>query len=357
MMFLARIMRVFVVLLLAAAGTALVGLKTNGAGLAEGIAAAHGQNAAAPDVVDSTSDIAHDILIQAASIRTRPENDQIAVDGPGTLSLWVDRRFLNTQIDDPAKNPRAETMLLRITWTRGMQLVGRTNDAEDRATAQAEFRGNVVAQLDDGSIRCEERMTIRMTKPVSLERIQIVLKGRASDTLLRRPQTTIAKVEAYRNVVVQGNMIDPEKQVFVHKQRIRCDAGMIYDSRTGEFQVSGKGELLLEDVSPPPERPAIKGATHPGPRIISFGGGMIVRTGSQKAADRAARDVQLFGGVTVDWPNMEGGNIQAKADRSTVKAQNLRLVVGQITGQSDRLFWIRADGGVETHNGDPGVHP
>lgn len=358
MMFVTRLVRVFAVVLLATAGTALVGLKTNGAGLAEEITSAQGQNAATPNAFVSKSDITHDISIQAASIRTKPENEQVSVDGPGTLSLWVDRGFLAKKIEEPAPDSRGEMTLLKISWTGRMQLVGRKNGTDGRATAHAEFHGNVVAQLDDGSIRCEEWMRVSMTRPVPLERILIVLKGRASDTLLQRPQTTIAKVEAHRNVVVQGNVIDQDKRVFMPQQRIRCDSGMIYDSRTGEFQVSGKGELLLEKVSPATEPRAKNEAAGAGPVTIGFGEGMTVRTGSIQNGDTPARVVQFFGGVTIPLPPAEGAKSQVKPEPNSKRearltAQSLRLIIGQtqVRGESVWLTWM-AVGDVEVNSGN-----
>ena len=358
MMIVSRMIRALAVVLLVTAGTALAGLNTNGVWPAEGIEPMQRHDAATPNVLVSKSDITHDISIQATSIRTKPENAQVFVDGPGTLSLWVDRGFLARKIEEPAPDSRGEMTLLKISWTGRMQLVGRKNGNDGRATAHAEFHGNVVAQIDDGSIRCEEWMRASMTRPVPLERIQIVLKGRASDTLLRRPQTTIARVEAHRNVVVQGNMIDPDKRAFMPQQRIRCDSGMIYDSRTGEFQVSGKGELLLEKVSPATEPRAKNEAAGAGPVTIGFGEGMTVRTGPTQNGDAPAQVVQFFGGVTIPLPPTEGAKNQVKPERNSrsegrLTAQSLRLSIGQtqVGGESVWLTWM-AVGDVEVNSGN-----
>ena len=89
MMFVTKIMRAFVVVLLCAAGTALVGLKTNGGALAERMERVSRPSAETHGIAIANRETPRDIAIQAQSIRAKSETDEVFVDGPGSLSLWV----------------------------------------------------------------------------------------------------------------------------------------------------------------------------------------------------------------------------------------------------------------------------
>jgi RNA polymerase sigma factor (sigma-70 family) len=323
MMFVTRIMRVFVVLLLGAAGTAFVGLKTSGGELAERTARVSPQSAGTEGIAVANRETPREIAILAQSIRAKSENDEICVDGPGSLSLWVDRGFLTNSIQDLAKGPQSEPTLLKISWSNGMLLLGRTTD-EGRPCARAEFRGKIIAQIDDSSIRCEERMTIRTLEPISFERIQIVLKGLASNGLVRHPQTKIARIDAFRKVVAIGSIIDPARHVLAHRQTIQCDDSLIFDSRTGEYHVSGKGKVFLDDPTPAAQAPLKDSAPPAGIREISFSNGMMARPGSATKREAGDRLVEIYGDVTISCETTTDRN---EKRQGYLTAEKVRLVV------------------------------
>jgi hypothetical protein len=140
--------------------------------------------------------------------------------------------------------------LLTISWTGKMQLNARTTDAKRRPTCRAEFQGRVMAQMDDASIQCDERLIIHTTQPVPLEQIELVSKRPVSDNLNRRPQTMIAAIRAYRNVVLLGRIDDSDKHLVVRKQRFEATAMLGYDGLTGSYHIPGKGRLLLYGRAP-----------------------------------------------------------------------------------------------------------
>jgi RNA polymerase sigma factor (sigma-70 family) len=331
MMFVTRITRVFVVLLLGAAGAAFVGLKTNGGELAERMAGVARESKEARGVAVAERETPRDILIQAESIRTRAENDQVLVDGPGTLSLWVDHSFLTNRIQDLAKGPHTEPALLKISWSKGMQLTGRTT-AAGRPCARAEFRGKIIAQIDDSSIRCEDLMMIQTLQPIPFEKIQIVLKGPASDGLARHPETKIARVDAYRKVVVVGDVFDPERQALAPRQRIECDDSLIFDSRTGEYRVSGKGKFILDEPNPVAQPPAKDEAFPPGMIEISFITGMSARPSSASKTTTGKWVAEFHGKVTFFSFISGDTKTEAATDRNGkqhdfLTANEVRLVV------------------------------
>ncbi len=153
---------------------------------------------------DPIREPSHEILIVADSIQTKAKDNQVLADGPGTMSLWVDREFLSGKLEDSRKGSRQESVLLQISWTQRMQFLARTTGAGGQPVCEARLQGKVTAQCGDSSIACEESMIVRTTEPVPLERIQLAMKAPASDTLVRRPRTRIAGIEASRKVVVNA---------------------------------------------------------------------------------------------------------------------------------------------------------
>ena len=168
-------------------------------------------------------------------------------------------------------------------------------------------------------------MTIRTLEPIPFERIQIVLKGPASDGLIRRPQTKIARIDAFRKVVAIGRIIDPERHVLAHRQTIQCDDSLIIDCRTGEYHVSGKGKVFLDDPIPAAQAPVKDSALPAGIREISFNNGMMARQGSAKKREASERLVEISGDVTIFYDATTDRN---EKRQGYLTAEKLRLAVG-----------------------------
>ena len=278
------------------------------------VAEAHPAQPANPVQAEPKRETPRDILIQAESIRTIAENDQVSVDGPGTLSLWVDRGLLTNRLDDLAKGTHGEPVLLKISWTGKMHFIGRTTDAEGRLSCSADFHGQITAQMDDAQIHCEELMRVQMTQPVPLKHVQIALKGAASDSLAHHPQTKIAGIQAKRNVVVIGRVVNPAQSALLHQQRLEAHDAMAYDRRKGSYRIDGKGKLILFERASAAPAPA-KG---PKPALhrtdISFSNGMIARLGTGNEADTIAHEAEFFG-ATVIWMGVAETTTKADPER------------------------------------------
>ena len=240
-----------------------------------------------------------EILIQGAAIQTRPENDLVAVDGPGTLSLWVTRGFLTSKIDDPVKMPLSEPTLLTISWTENMKFIGRTTDALGRPSGRIEFHGQVTAATADALIHCDRQMIVYTSEPVPLERVKIESNGPAKDILTRRPHTTLMAIRASGNAVAINRSVDSEKNLVAQQHRIEADETLHYDRITGNYEVSGKGRVFLFERASDVPLPA----KNPAPALnridISFSKGMVARLGTGPQADTVARRAEFSGDVTV----------------------------------------------------------
>ena len=340
MMLVTRIARILVIGLIGVAGTALVGYQTSGVrvaaattpGIEQSAAGGDSKTAPLPPTKPTRSDQHHensrDILIQGAAIQTRAENDQVAVDGPGTLSLWVERGFLTERIEDlekalvvaqpvglrrtqasavtvdPANPPgehmsRGETALLKISWTGRMQLVGRANDAAGTPAARFEIQGQVTAQTDDALIRCENGMVVSTTGPLPLERVLFAAKGPANVPIARHPQTTLATIRASRNVVVTSNVVDPDKPNVPQQHRFQADDTLTYDRRTGTYQIDGKGQVSFFQRIPAATAPVKNDAPGPDRIVITFRTGMNARLGAGVEPDPAVGRADFSGKVTI----------------------------------------------------------
>src|SRR5262249_3157895 len=67
--------------------------------------------------------------------------------------------------------PMTAKVPLTITWTKRMEFMGRSADLEGRPAAKAIFYGTVVADIEDGRIRCEDHMITYADKEVPLKQI------------------------------------------------------------------------------------------------------------------------------------------------------------------------------------------
>ncbi len=393
MMFVSRIIRAVAVVLVGALGAALVERQVNGARIAAKTVSGLPQIASLTSAetaprrateiaqLEAKREPSRDILIQGAAVRTIPENDQVAVDGPGTMSLWVDRRFLTEEIApvaqgqspaplDPAhanqnarpagdgsKTPRREPVLLEISWTGQMRLIGRTTDAEGRPSGRAEFRGQVIAATVDALIGCKDEMIVVTAGPVPLERVEILANGPAKDDLARQPKTEIVTIHASREAVVVNRIVDRDRDRHrvVKQQRFEADDSLDYDRRTGSYQVAGKGRLILFDRVPEAP-PTAKRPAHPLNRIdIAFKKGAVARLGAGNEADTVARYAEFSGGVTVTSIDVTDVKIRVERDTAGVEGcymetDNLSIVSeacppGVRPSPSDSLY-IKASGNV-----------
>ncbi len=359
MMSVTRVLRLIAATLVATAGLAFAGLQA--------------QVQPAPQAPAKTlpavpnREPSQDMLIVADAIQTKAKDNQVLVDGPGTMSLWVDRNFMSATLTDSPDESGRETTLLRISWTQGMQLIARTADAAGPHSCEARFRGKVTAQLSDGSIVCEDWMRICTTLPVPLERIQLAMKPPASDTLSHHPRTRIARVDACRNVVVIGHMIDPDRHAISNRQRVLADEMLSYDRKSGEYRVSGKGEFHCSLPAQDAKKRAADGPLAPLSHVgISFSTGMTACWSLEREATSGGRVMEFFGDVKV--ASTDQGDSQSKPKPNEhpksdffLNAQSFRLNVDGLSRSgelsSDCPIRIEATGEVYIRQGNLGIGP
>ena len=137
MMFVGRIMRVLIVVLLGAAGTAFVGAQTKDAPVAQ----EQRNQPASPGRTDPKPDAPQDILIQGESIQAKAENDRVLVDGPGKLSMWVERGFLTGTLEDRRAERSASLRCLR---SRGRK---ECSSRVERTTPKADRRATLIVEV------------------------------------------------------------------------------------------------------------------------------------------------------------------------------------------------------------------
>ena len=322
-----RFMRPVAATLVATAGLAFAGLQ------AQVQPASH--TPAKTLAADPIREPSHEILIVADSIQTKAKDNQVLVDGPGTMSLWVDRDFLSGKLEDSPKGSRPESVLLKVSWTNRMEFLARTTGAGGQPVCEARLQGKVTAQCGDDSIACEESMIVRTTDPVPLERIQLAMKAPASDTLARRPRTRIAWIQARRKVVVIGRIIDPDSHATVNRQRLLAEETMSYDRRTGEYRVSGRGLLQLDVPVAKASNPTDGGTPLFEQTEISFHTGMKTFWSFDIEAKLVRHFLELTGGVVIRQPANSSTRRPAKqvGDRQLhgyMTADGLRLVVEEV---------------------------
>jgi RNA polymerase sigma factor (sigma-70 family) len=349
-----RFMRLMAATLVAIAGAAFAGLQA--------------QVQPAPDVpakalpAEPIREPPHEILIVADSIQTKAKDNQVLADGPGKMSLWVDREFLSGKLEDSPKDSREEPVLLMISWTQRMQLLARTTGAGGQPVCVVRFQGKVAARCGDRSITCEESMIVRTAQPVPLERIQLAMKTPASDTLARHSRTKIAGIDARRKVVVVGSIVDLDSKATVNRQRLIAEKTLSYDRRTGEFRVSGKGRIQLNAPAPEASKPDERQITPFEQTEISFNTGMQTFWMFEKNEAWLARHVlTITGYVTIKRPANSDTRSPVKpgSDRQFhgyMTADGLRLVVEEVPssdGAPNRYrVRVTAEGKVKFVNGD-----
>ena len=397
MMFVSRIIRAVAVVLIGVFGAALIQRQANGTRIAAEPVSGRQQIAALKSTKtdprlatqktqpDPKRETARDILIQGASIRSMPENDQFTGDGPGTMSLWVDRGLLTEtiapvaqakkeplpnpgQANDIAKpladGPRGEPVLLKFSWTGRMNLIGRSTGALGRQVGRVEFYGQVTAQTVDALIHCEDQMIVLMAGPISHETVEVAPMGPTKDNLTRHPQAKLVTIRANREAVVLSRIVDPDRHLVLKQQRLEADGILIYDRRAGSYQIPAKGRLRLFEPAAKPSPPT----KVPAPTLIridiAFTNGMLARVGTGKGADTIARSAEFSGGVTVSWVGVTDVKPNVKPDLAAdqggyMQADSLRIVskTSLAEGQPSHpeSLYMQASGNVDIISSDHSI--
>ena len=227
--------------------------------------------------------ITEDQTIKGEVIGVNQNTDEAWVDGPGQLVQMTDRNLMTDKTDEPGKTggesaaakdaqaikPKPITRAgkvqpdrvpLVITWQEKMRFHGRSLDPENHPSAKAEFFKEVWAFMEDGKLYSRDIMTTYTDKPIPLADLgkmnqkktavagsgvngQVEVEG-AEKAEEPKPDLTLIQLVGQAQAITRK--VDPDRPVVLSQQVIRGDT-IIYDRRTGDFQVPSSGMVYLYD--------------------------------------------------------------------------------------------------------------
>jgi hypothetical protein len=224
----------------------------------------------------------------AGFLTMNQETDQVWANGPGTMTQLAAPGFMTDKAPDApadAQTPRdgaaqskpkpktragvplSEKVPMTITFTERMEFNGRTTDPDGHPSARADFFGISTAKMEDSKLYCEEQMITFTDKEVPLAQVGATSKGpskpKAGSNALdpanedvgadgeaeAEPQTKaeLARIYCYKNAVAINRKVDPDSPTLIQMQKIYAQDSLIYDHRTGDFEVPDKGLVWLFD--------------------------------------------------------------------------------------------------------------
>ncbi len=182
--------------------------------------------------------------------------------------------------------PVAEKVPLTITWTKKMEFMGRSIDLEGRPAAKAIFYGTVLAEMEDGLLRCEDHMITYADKIVPLKQLGSLSEKKprgsarpAEEDAEPEPKPDLAVIECFGKAVAITRKVHPDRPLELQRQMVHGEY-LNYDRRSGEFYVPGEGLVYLYD------RPK-KSRDQEGPDAKGNGG--LARVSQPRRAGRSLR--------------------------------------------------------------------
>jgi hypothetical protein len=212
--------------------------------------------------------------------------DQAWVEGPGVLTQLA-IRTPNTPTASPASNTGPKTtdaqagtsseqganskpktragrlmsdkVLSTIHFSEGMEFNGKSINPEGRPAGRADFYGVATALLEDALLRGEEGIIAYTDRPVPFAQLGALgapkpqevepasTEGGREKVANEGPQLAI--IECYCNAIGISRKVDPDRPEVLQQQRIEATELLVYDRRTGNFHVPGKGKVYLYDRS------------------------------------------------------------------------------------------------------------
>jgi hypothetical protein len=158
-----------------------------------------------------------------------------------------------------AGRPMSEKVLTTIHFSEGMEFNGKSINPDGNPAGRADFYGIATALLEDALLRGEEGIITYTDRPVPFAQLGALNKPKSKDTepdgvedsgdkpTDEGPQLAI--IECYRNAIGISRKVDPDRPEVLQQQRIEANELLVYDRRTGNFHVPGKGKVYLYDRS------------------------------------------------------------------------------------------------------------
>ena len=137
----------------------------------------------------------------------------------------------------------SERVSSTICFSEGMEFNGHSVDPDGDTSGRADFYGVATAQLEDSLLHAEGGMIAYTDRPVPFAQLRALGDQKAE----AGPQLTI--IECYRNAIGISRKVDPTRPEVLQQQRIEAEELLVYDRRTGDFQIPGKGKVYLYDRS------------------------------------------------------------------------------------------------------------
>jgi len=149
--------------------------------------------------------------------------------------------------------PVAEKVPLTITWTKKMEFMGRSTDLDGRPAAKAIFYGTVLAEMEDGLLKCEDHMITYADKIVPLKQLGSLSDKKprgsaqpADEDAEPEPKPDLAVIECFGKAVAIMRKVHPDRPLELQRQMVHGEY-LNYDRRSGEFYVPGEGLVYLYD--------------------------------------------------------------------------------------------------------------
>jgi len=149
--------------------------------------------------------------------------------------------------------PLSEKVPLTITWTKKMEFMGRSTDLDGQPAAKAIFYGTVLAEMEDGLLKCEDHMITYADRIVPLKQLsgssQQKARGDtqpADENPEPEPKPDLAVIECFGKAVAITRKVHPDRPLEVQRQMVHGEY-LNYNRRSGEFFVPGEGLVYLYD--------------------------------------------------------------------------------------------------------------
>jgi len=156
-----------------------------------------------------------------------------------------------------AGRPVSENVPTTIAFSERMEFTGRTIDPDGNPSARADFFGIGTALMEDALLHWEQKMIAFTDRVVPLAQLGAMSKskrkggapGPAASEGEADTDPQLVLLYCYRNAVGVTRKVDPETPTLIEKRRVEADEILIYDRRTGDFAIPGKGIVHLYDRS------------------------------------------------------------------------------------------------------------
>ncbi len=164
----------------------------------------------------------------------------------------------NVNVSTRAGRALSDKVSSTICFSEGMEFNGQSIDPEGYAAGRADFYGVATAQLEDSLLHAEAGMIAYTDRPVPFAQLGALNKPKSKEPTIddeaggnnrteEGPQLAI--IECYRNAIGISRKVDPARPEVLQQQRIEAEELLVYDRRTGNFHIPGKGKVYLYDRS------------------------------------------------------------------------------------------------------------